>query len=187
MPVPADGLALMAALLLGWDRSRRLGAQRRRWMQSAGTAKCSGGRTPWRRRTASHSGPAHNGLAGANRAAIDGLPGHGRGTAGGQTWPRGLLHLTGRWTRLLEPGHHVGTRRNHWTRGWLSGQMLTRGVLSGQMLSSGIRARLRPQRGSRRWHRRWRRGFRGRRSSRRRGGWSSAGHWRRGNRNRSRR
>ncbi len=42
MPVAADGLALMAALLFGWDRSGRLGAQRRCRMQRAGPPKSSG-------------------------------------------------------------------------------------------------------------------------------------------------
>src|ERR1700734_1886696 len=106
MPVAADGLALMAALLLGWNRSRGFGAQRRGRMQSAWPSKSSRGPSTWSRRTAADSGAAHDGLAGANRTAIDRLSWHGRRTPGRQTGARRLLYLTRCWTRLLEPRDH---------------------------------------------------------------------------------
>ena len=170
MPVAADRLALMAALLFGWDRSRGLGAQRGRRMQSARPPKaswrCSGS---WG--AGAHSGPAHNGLARANRTAVDGLAGNECRTAGWQSRPRRLrLYLTGTRTCLLQPCHHVGTRRNHGTRCGLPRQIMTR---------------LRPQGGPWSWHSRldWhrrRRGF-GRRGS---AGWRSGPrHWSSRNRN----
>jgi len=143
MAIAADGLALMPALLFGWDRSRGFGAQRRGRVQRAWPSKRSGGSTTTGSgRTAAHTRAAHNGLAGANGTTIDRLAWHGRRAAGRQTGPWGLLYLTGGWTRLLEPGHHVGARRHYGTSGGLSSQ---------------IRARLRPQRRPRHRHRagRW--------------------------------
>jgi hypothetical protein len=163
MPVAADRLALMPALLFGWDRSGGLGAQRRRGMQRARPPKAS-----WRYSgswsAGAHSGPAHNRLAGANRTAVDGLARNERGTAGRQSGPWRLrLYLTRSRTRLLQPGHHVGTRRNYGTRRGLPRQIV---------------ARLWPQRCSRRRHRRRSRHRRRRRFGRRgsAGWWSSPRH-----------
>jgi hypothetical protein len=143
-------------------------------MQSTGPAKAS-----WRSsgsgRAGTHSGPPHDGLAGANRTTVDGLSGNHCRTASGQPGPRSLrLHLTGRRTRLLQPCHHVGTRRHNRPRRRLTSQTLTR---------------LRPQGRARRrhcgldWHRR--RPCFGRRLRAWRG--SGPGHWSSWNRNRRRR
>ena len=64
MPVAADGLALMAALLFGWDRRRGLGAQRRRGMQSARPAKGPWRVTAWSGRPPPTPGPRMTGWPG---------------------------------------------------------------------------------------------------------------------------
>jgi hypothetical protein len=113
-------------------------------MQRAWPSKSSRGASTRSRRTAADSRAAHDGLAGANRTAVDGLAWHGRRAAGRQTGPRRRLYLTGCWTRLLEPRDHVRSRRNHGTSGGLSSEVWTW---------------LGPQGRPRRWHRagRWHR------------------------------
>ncbi len=75
MAVAAARLGLMTALLLGWQRSGRLGAQWRCRVQRPGPPEAAGGCAAARR---TDSRPAHNRLARTNRTAVDGLARHGR-------------------------------------------------------------------------------------------------------------
>lgn len=156
MPVASPRFGGMPTLLLGWNRCGRFGAQWRGGVQSSGTAqpRCSA--------SGSDAGSTHHRLSGTNGAAINRLAGNGRGASSGHARPRrGRLGLTRRGTRLLQPSHHVGARRNYRTRDRLARQG---------------RPGLRPQ-----WHcgswsaGRSRRG--GRCSERRRRCWRSRGQW----------
>ncbi len=94
MAIASGRFGLVTPLLLsGGNRRGWFGAQRRRGMQAYAAGEMP--RVPlglWRTgRAAAHAGSAHNGLAGTNGATIDGLAGHGRGTAGGHSGPGCLL------------------------------------------------------------------------------------------------
>ena len=108
-------------------------------------AACCGRRhAPALQAGAADTGTTHDRLAGTNGAAIDRLAGNGRRAASRHARTSCLrLSLARRWTGLLllQPRHHVGTRRNHRTRRRLSGK---------------IRAWLRAQRGSWSWRSQWR-------------------------------
>lgn len=126
MAIAAAGFGCVPALLFGgWKRCRRLHAQRRSGMQRPGAAK------PRRRASSAsawtgNSGPTHDGLAGTNGTAINGLAGHWRGATSRHAGPRRLrLGLARGRTGLLQPRHHIRTRRNHRTRGGLAGQIGT--------------------------------------------------------------
>jgi hypothetical protein len=110
----------MTALLFDGQRRGGFGPQwRRRRVLRSGTAQARN-RTAW-----AHAGAAHDGLSRTNGAAINRLAGHGRGTtsrhAGARRWRLGLAG-SGTRLRLLQPRHHVRTRRNHRAHYGLSSQ-----------------------------------------------------------------
>ena len=125
MTVAPGRLGLMAALLLGGERRCRLDSQRRSGMQRSLAAKATGSRAAW----SAYTGATHDGLAGTDRAAINRLAWHGRGTTGRHSRTRRWrLGLAWRGTGLLlQPGYQIGTRGHDGTSGRLAGQIRTRG------------------------------------------------------------
>jgi len=116
----SSGLGGMTALLFDGQRSSGFGPQWRRRRVLRSGASQARSRTAW-----AHAGAAHDGLSRTNGAAINRLAGNWRGTASRHAGPRCLrLRLAGSGTRLrlLQPRHHVRTRRNHGTRDRLARQ-----------------------------------------------------------------
>jgi hypothetical protein len=164
MAIAAAGLGCVPTLLFGGgQRSSRLHSQWRSGMQRSLPAK-TGRRASSASARAGNTRPTHDGLAGTNGAAINGLAGHWRGTTRGHAGARRLrLSLARRGTGLLQARHHIRAWRNHRTRGGLAGE-----IGAGRGGS---------QRHGRRWSRSFDSGRRRRTGGRRHRGSMSDGRW----------
>ena len=95
--------------------------------EAAWTSALRTARSAWTRR---HAGTAHHRLAGADRSAVKRLTGNGtgrwsRGQPGARLLRRRRLSRHGFHLLLLQTGYQVGARRDHGTRGGLTGKIGT--------------------------------------------------------------